>query len=194
MKNAVIFLAVAASLVLGSCVRERCSEFPLEIQQSYFPYSDEQVLVFASCEGDTIALNVTEISRSSAYNIYGTVKETCGPNLTVMMEGKVDSIDISIFYYISTHRYQGDCIDGPNPYHFLVSYDVSEIEEEHFVFQDEDSTSNSFTNMIWPFPDTLFLTSISSNPFLDSLIVVKNKGLASFWLTDGQKYLLSDMN
>ena len=75
-----------------------------------------------------------------------------------------------------------------------MSYDVSEIEEEHFVFQDEDSTSNSFTNMIWPFPDTLFLTSISSNPFLDSLIVVKNKGLVSFWLTDGQKYLLSDMN
>lgn len=195
MRNTIIFLAVATSLVFGSCVRERCSEFPLEIQQSYFPYSDGQMLAFIGGEGDTIAFNVTEISRSSAYNIYGTVKETCGPFLTVMMEGKVDSIDISMFYHIWTNRYQGERIDGPKPYYFLVSYDVSGIEEEHFVFQDEVSTSNSFTdNMIWPFPDTLFLTSISSNPFLDSLIVVKNRGVVSFWLTDGQKYVLSDMN
>ena len=196
MKNAVILLAAATSLVFGSCVRERCSEFPLEIQQSYFPYSDGQMQTFIGDEGDTIALNVSATSRSSAYNIYGTVKETCEPNMRVEMRGKVDGIGIIMAYYIYTHRYQGDPIGGPKPYNFIVRVESSdpEISDSYYGFFGEDITSDKTNNLLWPFPDTLYLTSIRPNPILDSLIVVKNRGLVGFCLTDRQKYVLSDMN
>ena len=196
MKNAVIFLAVAASLVLGSCVRERCSEFPLEIQQSYFPYSDGQMMAFIGGEGDTIVLNVSATSRSSAYNIYGTVKQTCENNMRVEMRGKVDSIGIIMAYYIYTHRYQGDPIGGPKPYNLIVRVESSdpEISDSYYGFFGEDITSDKTNNLLWPFPDTLYLTSIRPNPILDSLIVVKDRGLVSFRLANGQKYQLADID
>ena len=196
MRNIIIFLAVATSLVFGSCVRERCSEFPLEIQQSYFPYSDGQMMAFIGGEGDTIVLNVSATSISSAYNIYGTVKQTCENNMRVEMRGKVDSIGIIMAYYIYTHRYQGDPIGGPKPYNFIVRVESSdpEISDSYYGFFGEDITSDKTNNLLWPFPDTLYLTSIRPNPILDSLIVVKNRGLVGFCLTDRQKYVLSDMN
>ena len=105
------------------------------MQQTYFPYTSGQALTFVSNEGDSLSLNVTDVSMDGPYNIGFGVKETCGPYLYVKLEGKINhtnhELNIELFYRgMRENDYDGMWIpEYNNPYYPYVYVQKDTIVE-----------------------------------------------------------------
>lgn len=198
MKNKTLLIILMASIALGGCYRH-CIEFPKEFQQHYFPYSQGQMLTFASSIGDTATLNVSDLTMSKSYKIYWKVKEDCMPTLNVNMQGHVDDIRFELRFmvnYWGQNVYDGE--DGtpvnnePSMWLLSLKYPVlgTKYDCSYFLIN-TGVLSNTMSNPL----DTLsFVCKNTHNEYnpkpLDTLVIVKGKGLVGFRSFNGQKYEL----
>lgn len=170
------------------------------MQQTYFPYTSGQALTFVSNEGDSLSLNVTSVSMDGPYNIGFGVKETCGPYLYVKLEGKINhtnhELNIELFHerqrendydvrwiptYNKPYYSQVSIWAGGNSYYCLAY--LSYIDGRMEMYR------------IRSLHDTLCYANVDgeyTKSTIDTLMVVKDRGLAGFSTSDGRKYVLTE--
>ena len=198
MKNLLFITVIIATLALSGCLRH-CEGFPPQMQQTYFPYTSGQALTFVSNEGDSLSLNVTSVSMDGPYNIGFGVKETCGPYLYVKLEGKINhtnhELNIELFYegqrendydvtwtptYNKPYYSQVTIWAGGNSYCLAyLSYIDGRME----------------MNRIRSLHDTICYANVDgkyTKSTIDTLVVVKDRGLAGISTSDGRKYVLTE--
>ena len=198
MKKLFFITVIMATLALSGCLRH-CEGFPPQMQQTYFPYTSGQALTFVSNEGDSLSLNVTSVSMDGPYNIGFGVKETCGPYLNVKLEGKINhtnhELNIDLFYegqrendydvtwtptYNKPYYSQVTIWAGGNSYCLAyLSYIDGRME----------------MNRIRSLHDTICYANVDgkyTESTIDTLVVVKDRGLAGFSTSDGRKYVLTE--
>jgi hypothetical protein len=198
MKKLFFITVIMATLALSGCLRH-CEGFPPQMQQTYFPYTSGQALTFVSNEGDSLSLNVTSVSMDGPYNIGFGVKETCGPYLYVKLEGKINhtnhELNIDLFYegqrendydvtwtptYNKPYYSQVTIWAGGNSYCLAyLSYIDGRME----------------MNRIRSLHDTICYANVDgkyTESTIDTLMVVKDRGLAGFSTSDGRKYVLTE--
>jgi hypothetical protein len=198
MKKIFFITVIMATLALSGCLRH-CEGFPPQMQQTYFPYTSGQALTFVSNEGDSLSLNVTSVSMDGPYNIGFGVKETCGPYLYVKLEGKINhtnhELNIELFYegqrendydvtwtptYNKPYYSQVTIWAGGNSYCLAyLSYIDGRMEMDR----------------IRSLHDTICYANVDgkyTESTIDTLMVVKDRGLAGFSTSDGRKYVLTE--
>ena len=203
MKKVLFLIAVQVLLTLGSCTRH-CAGFSDEMRLQYFPYSKGQELAFVNNVRDTLLFQVTDVSVAGPYNLAWNVKEDCAPEMRVKVAANINGVDWSVtFMFIAS--YADDLGDESNwvPTDMGTGYMSVVYSEVSNDFRSNDYLCHETTGgLLRSLMDTLHFSCDShypdhyTDPHLDSLVVVRNKGLISFSfsLPDGQKYLLSDMN
>lgn len=199
MKKIFFITVIMANLALSGCLRH-CEGFPPQMQQTYFPYTSGQALTFVSNEGDSLSLNVTSVSMDGPYNIGFGVKETCGPYLYVKLEGKINhtnhELNIELFHerqrendydvrwiptYNKPYYSQVSIWAGGNSYYCLAY--LSYIDGRMEMYR------------IRSLHDTLCYANVDgeyTKSTIDTLMVVKDRGLAGFSTSDGRKYVLTE--
>ena len=198
MKKIFFITVIMATLALSGCLRH-CEGFPTQMQQTYFPYTSGQALTFVSNEGDSLSLNVTSVSMDGPYNIGFGVKETCGPYLYVKLEGKINhtnhELNIELFYegqrendydvtwtptYNKPYYSQVTIWAGGNSYCLAyLSYIDGRMEMDR----------------IRSLHDTICYANVDgkyTESTIDTLMVVKDRGLAGISTSDGRKYVLTE--
>ena len=194
MKKTSFLIILAASIALSSCYRH-CAEFPKEFQQHYFPYSPGQVLTFANSMGDTVTLNVTDLTQSKPYKIAWNVKESCAPNMIVKMQGNVESVGVEFIFMVFNRGQREYDSEGGNPtynelYDILVTFMPNQF---NYTMYDGERYYSRIEGML----DSLNFVSIrdqqnSPDRIINTFAVAKDKGLVSFTTTDGQEYKLAN--
>lgn len=194
MKKLFFITVIMATLALSGCLRH-CEGFPPQMQQTYFPYTSGQALTFVSNEGDSLSLNVTSVSMDGPYNIGFGVKETCGPYLNVKLEGKINhtnhELNIELFYEgLSENDYDVRWIPTyNNPYYSQVSIWAGGT---NFSLSYIDGGMDGWIRSLH---DTICYANVDgkyTESTIDTLMVVKDRGLAGFSTSDGRKYVLTE--
>ena len=194
MKKIFFITVIMATLALSGCLRH-CEGFPPQMQQTYFPYTSGQALTFVSNEGDSLSLNVTSVSMDGPYNIGFGVKETCGPYLYVKLEGKINhtnhELNIVLFYEgLSENDYDVRWIPTyNNPYYSQVSIWAGGT---NFLLSYIDGGMDGWIRSLH---DTICYANVDgkyTESTIDTLMVVKDRGLAGFSTSDGRKYVLTE--
>ena len=198
MKKILFITVIMATLALSGCLRH-CEGFPPQMQQTYFPYTSGQALTFVSNEGDSLSLNVTSVSMDGPSNIGFGVKEPCGPYLYVKLEGKINhtnhELNIELFYegqrendydvtwtptYNKPYYSQVTIWAGGNSYCLAyLSYIDGRMEMDR----------------IRSLHDTICYANVDgkyTKSTIDTLMVVKDRGLAGISTSDGRKYVLTE--
>lgn len=206
-KKMILLFGALVSLALGGCDARHCAEFPKEFQWLYFPYSHGQQLAFVGDAGDTVSFSVAEVSLSSPYDIAYNVKEMCAPTMLVLVQGEIDSISFNLHYSVfnsRTREYSGDWTPADNlPYHFEPFIVFKELDWPYeYVYQYVTVFNGNVIDTFSAIPpmtslhDTLCFIwrhdGYRLGPILDTLVVVKNRGLVSFSSRAGQKYELTE--
>ena len=199
MKKFFFITIIMAILALSGCVRH-CSEFPAKMQQTYFPYTSGQALTFVSNEGDSLSLNVTRVSLSGPYNLEFGVKEACSPEMTVDMTGDIKHIKHEISFLVrwgTISDYDGMWIpEYNNPYYSRVFVQEDTIVEgwASFPYYDFFLINGVYDGAIRSLLDTLYFANYENYPdrIIDTLVVVKDRGLAGISTSDGRKYVLTE--
>ncbi len=201
MKKIFFITVIMATLALSGCLRH-CEGFPPQMQQTYFPYTSGQALTFVSNEGDSLSLNVTSVSMDGPYNIGFGVKTTCGPALYVKLEGKINhtnhELKIELFYRgMRENDYDGMWIpEYNNPYYPYVYVQKDTIVEgwAGFPYYWYSLINGVDGGAIRSLLDTLYFAYYENYPghTIDTLVVVKDRGLAGFSTSDGRKYVLTE--
>ena len=194
MKKIFFITVIMATLALSGCLRH-CEGFPPQMQQTYFPYTSGQALTFVSNEGDSLSLNVTSVSMDGPYNIGFGVKETCGPALYVKLEGKINhtnhELNIELFYEgLSENDYDVRWIPTyNNPYYSQVSIWAGGT---NFSLSYIDGGMDGWIRSLH---DTICYANVDgkyTESTIDTLMVVKDRGLAGISTSDGRKYVLTE--
>ena len=194
MKKIFFITVIMANLALSGCLRH-CEGFPPQMQQTYFPYTSGQALTFVSNEGDSLSLNVTSVSMDGPYNIGFGVKETCGPYLYVKLEGKINhtnhELNIELFYEgLSENDYDVRWIPTyNNPYYSQVSIWAGGT---NFSLSYIDGGMDGWIRSLH---DTICYANVDgkyTESTIDTLMVVKDRGLAGIRTSDGRKYVLTE--
>ena len=194
MKKIFFITVIMANLALSGCLRH-CEGFPPQMQQTYFPYTSGQALTFVSNEGDSLSLNVTSVSMDGPYNIGFGVKETCGPYLYVKLEGKINhtnhELNIELFYEgLSENDYDVRWIPTyNNPYYSQVSIWAGGT---NFSLSYIDGGMDGWIRSLH---DTICYANVDgkyTESTIDTLMVVKDRGLAGISTSDGRKYVLTE--
>ena len=194
MKKIFFITVIMANLALSGCLRH-CEGFPPQMQQTYFPYTSGQALTFVSNEGDSLSLNVTSVSMDGPYNIGFGVKETCGPYLYVKLEGKINhtnhELNIELFYEgLSENDYDVRWIPTyNNPYYSQVSIWAGGT---NFSLSYIDGGMDGWIRSLH---DTICYANVDgkyTKSTIDTLVVVKDRGLAGISTSDGRKYVLTE--
>ena len=194
MKKIFFITVIMANLALSGCLRH-CEGFPPQMQQTYFPYTSGQALTFVSNEGDSLSLNVTSVSMDGPYNIGFGVKETCGPALYVKLEGKINhtnhELNIELFYEgLSENDYDVRWIPTyNNPYYSQVSIWAGGT---NFSLSYIDGGMDGWIRSLH---DTICYANVDgkyTESTIDTLMVVKDRGLAGISTSDGRKYVLTE--
>ena len=194
MKKIFFITVIMATLALSGCLRH-CEGFPPQMQQTYFPYTSGQALTFVSNEGDSLSLNVTDVSMDGPYNIGFGVKTTCGPALYVKLEGKINhtnhELNIELFYEgLSENDYDVRWIPTyNNPYYSQVSIWAGGT---NFSLSYIDGGMDGWIRSLH---DTICYANVDgkyTESTIDTLMVVKDRGLAGFSTSDGRKYVLTE--
>lgn len=199
MKKVLYLIAVQVLLTFGSCTRH-CAGFSNEMRLQYFPYSKGQELAFINDARDTLLFHVTNVRNDGPYNLAWNVKEDCMPTMRVDMAANINAVDVSAaFIFIAVYADgEGDednwmPTDKGTWYMPFVHSKVSGgSTDAHYHFLEGEGINEFLCSLM----DTLHFscdTNYYSEPHLDSLVVVRNKGLTSFSSPDGQKYQLIDI-
>ena len=183
-----------ATLALSGCLRH-CEGFPPQMQQTYFPYTSGQALTFVSNEGDSLSLNVTDVSMDGPHNIGFGAKETCSQTLYVKLEGKINhtnhELNIELFYEgLSENDYDVRWIPTyNNPYYSQVSIWAGGT---NFSLSYIDGGMDGWIRSLH---DTICYANVDgkyTESTIDTLMVVKDRGLAGISTSDGRKYVLTE--
>lgn len=189
MKNILAILSILTTMVFYGCGKKHCSDFPPEFQQQYFPYQKEQELVYLGDMGDIILLKVLEVYRTELpYNIPWNVKMDCNSFLDVAMQGNVDSTDFTLYFIVTSFRHRENNENWvpttSDPYYLITEIDVG-----GYHYGIDAANPDQLTSLL----DTVCLVNLDSynnkpEPLVDTLVIVKDKGLIGFCSKEGQKY------
>ena len=194
MKKILFITVIMATLALSGCLRH-CEGFPPQMQQTYFPYTSGQALTFVSNEGDSLSLNVTDVSMDGPHNIGFGAKETCSQTLYVKLEGKINhtnhELNIVLFYEgLSENDYDVRWIPTyNNPYYSQVSIWAGGT---NFSLSYIDGGMDGWIRSLH---DTICYANVDgkyTESTIDTLMVVKDRGLAGISTSDGRKYVLTE--
>ena len=163
MKKLFFITVIMATLALSGCLRH-CEGFPPQMQQTYFPYT--------------------------------------GPALYVKLEGKINhtnhELKIELFYRgMRENDYDGMWIPEYNNRYYPYVYVQKDTIVEGwagFPYYWYSLINGVDGGAICSLLDTLYFAYYENYPghTIDTLVVVKDRGLAGFSTSDGRKYVLTE--
>ncbi len=195
MKKLFFITIITATLALSGCVRH-CIGFPNDMLRLYFPYSTGQTITFVDDSRDTVSINVTDMTLSRPYTLEWNVKEECTPTSNIKMSGIMDKNEFELNFNIILHSptEQNDEDWTTNSSIMFTMYTYFNSPSAHNAYTFLDTTALFPSANIRGLYDSIILigstTTLESN--IDTLVMVKNKGLAGFSTSDGRKYVLTE--
>ena len=195
MKKLFFITILIATLVLSGCTRH-CIGFPNDMLRLYFPYSTGQAITFIDDSRDTVSVNVTDMTLSRPYSLVWNVKEECSPTSNIKMSGMMDNNEFELHFniFLRSPIEQEDDDWATNSSIMFTMYTYFNSPMAHNAYTFLDTTALFPSADIRGLYDSIILigstNSLESN--IDTLVIVKNKGLDSFTTSDGRKYVLAD--
>ena len=175
MKKASIFIVLV--LLFAGCTY-KCPGFPKDLAE-FFPYERYDSLHFVNKQNDTLTFSVygINIPQEHTYKKGWCSKcENCMPYICAI---ELNSELCEMFFEINIKSIPPNY--EQNVYTFYnhpCHYPYSTYNQKHIY-----GTMNN---------DSIFFSADSDSTYIDSLVVVKGKGLTSFNTFDGHKYSLVD--
>ena len=205
MKKLFFLFGVLTFMALGGCGARHCSEFPESMHQLYLPYSEGQVVPFIGEEGDTVLFKVAEVYQTGSYSIPWNAKEECDCRIQVLLEATKDNVSCYIRIVLQAlfaasvdqHDVNSWMPSEENRYYAYVEVGGRDWYSEYWLSASDTVDSRLSRSYLCSPLDTMSFLAFDPHSYnpehsIDTLVMVKNRGLVSFRVNDfdGQKYKL----
>jgi|WetSurMetagenome_2_1015567.scaffolds.fasta_scaffold10350_3 hypothetical protein len=168
MKHLLINLLII--ITVTGCKNTSCPSFP-EIFESYFPYSEGEVINFATPQNDTLHMTISENWATQSYSIKWNCKCSCEASMGFKTNTEADHL----------LKIEGEILIYPDENKSVFKTEILNAQVNSDIFSIDIENKNPYLeNNSNIFGDTIKIEKTNYNR-ISSIKIIKGKGLVEFY-------------